>query len=209
MRFEILTELHDINQFECTSHTINDYIQNYALKFQNKRLHTVHLVYDNNILIGFFALSVYYIKYRQKSDLSFHTIWGRYPPYTPCLFIEMIGVDQRYSSSYSHFGSKFIEKIIEIADIVSQQYTAIRLIFLEALPNSIGFYFKNGFSILYNKENLDQIQKLTREFGLNFEINKDSRQILTNVDILNILRDLEVGNKVRPIGMFLDLLLED
>lgn len=206
MKFEILTDAHDITGFECESATINNYFKNYALEFQNRRLHKVHLAFDDDNLIGFFALSVYHIKNRQISGINFSTIWETYPHYNPCLFIEMIGVDQKYSSSPKHYGSKLIEQIIKIADILNQQYTAIRLIFLEALPNSIGFYFKNGFSILYINENIEEIKKFKSKFNIEFTIDENLNQIITDERNFNIIHHLEIGNEILPIRMFLDLL---
>jgi len=202
--FQLLTNNYNIKDFDCGSITINEYLWNFALRFQESRIHRTWVLVNKEKIIGYFTLSVHHLKHK-FSEIKFQTRWGTYPHYTPCLFIDMLGVDLKYSSKKKNYGTRFIEEIIKIADEIDE-YAAIRLILLEALPNSLGFYYKNGFSILYEKKNIEEIIKFKKIFGIDFNIDKNRKIISTAEENYKRIRTLKIENKIMPITMFLDLL---
>ncbi|MHA1757655.1 MAG: GNAT family N-acetyltransferase, partial [Promethearchaeota archaeon] len=178
MEYEKLSNEHDLSNFNCGDNEINDYLRQIARKYQKRRLSTTYLAIENGNIIGYLSLSFHHIKDKDRkiANPTLETRWGDYPPFISCLFVDMIGVDNKYRGRGC--GTEFLREIIRIADEINE-FVSIRFILLEAVPNSLEFYYKNGFSILFQNDNINRLEKYS-EYGIYYKIENDKRQI--NID---------------------------
>lgn len=149
--FTKLSESNLVSDFDCEEVLLNDFINKEAVKFQEERLGITYLVYTQSQLIGFVTISMAHIK-TQKMHLD-DKLKIQIENY-PALQIGQIGI--RKSFQRKGLGRRIIKWCMSEAIKYSEKI-GCRILVLNSLPTSIGFYEHCNFVPLNGQEKRKQI----------------------------------------------------
>ena len=181
--FETLNENHNLNDFECESEDLTDFLKEDALHQQNLNLNITHLVICEGIIIGYVSILTDAMKLKILEDetakkeicaelnISENNM-------IPAIKIGRFAIDKRYANK--GLGSHvFRNVLLSILDI-SQNIVGLRFITVEAYASAFNFYVvKNKFKYRKNDQGLvdkmDMIKKQDPERS--FSLYKDLKSI--------------------------------
>ena len=181
--FEILNENHNLNDFECESEDLTDFLKNDALHQQNLNLNITHLVICDGIIVGYVSILTDAMKLKiledevAKKEILAELNIGE-NNVIPAIKIGRFAIDKRYSNK--GLGTHvFRNVLLSILDI-SQNIVGLRFITVEAYASAFNFYvMKNKFKYLKNDQGLvdkmDMIKKQDPERC--FSLYKDLKRI--------------------------------
>ena len=166
-KFETLTSNHDLNNFECTSKDLTEFLKKDALKQQENKLNLTKLITCDNEIIGYFSLLTDAIplknirekstKYDIKNQLSIKSK----NKLLPAIKIGRFAIDKRYSGN--GIGSDVLLNILYNIKNISENSVGLRFVVVEGYAKAYKFYTEyNNFSNLKKdderiKEKLDTI----------------------------------------------------
>lgn len=181
--FEKLTEEHNLEDFDCESEDLTDFLKNDALKQQKMHLNLTHLVVCDGAIIGFVSILTDAVKLKIIDDkeakieiIEELNISGN--NLIPAIKIGRFAIDKRYSNKGlgQHIFRNILLSILDISDNI----VGLRFITLEAYARTCSFYVdKNKFK--YLTRNNDIIRNIETIKQINPE-----RTIPLYIDLKNI-----------------------
>ena len=181
--FEKLNENHNLNDFECESEDLTNFLKKDALNQQNMNLNLTHLVICDGNIVGYVSILTDAIKLkiledketkdkiRSKLNISESNV-------IPAIKIGRFAIDKKYA--HKGLGKHvFRNVLLSILDI-SENIVGLRFITVDAYANVFGFYVeKNKFKYLKKDQkhvdNLDRIIEVDPERS--FSLYKDIKSI--------------------------------
>lgn len=135
LTFSILSSEDDLSGFTCCEKDLEEFLKYDALESQKNRISVTHLVYWNEILVGFYTLISDSIEIRgiQEGDGVPGYPYSRYP----ALKIARLATDDRYKKR--DVGRNMLRKILVTAINISH-HVGCRIITVDVKPRSFGFY---------------------------------------------------------------------
>lgn len=129
----------DLESFTCGSRELDIYLKRYALENDKNGYGKTFLLYDSNVLVGFFTLCSASIAFEQAPE-SLKKNSPRYP--IPAIRLARLAVseDQQGKGYGRELLKQAFLRILNIADTIG-----IRLIIVDAKESSTTFYEKYGF----------------------------------------------------------------
>jgi len=130
--------------FDSEDEDLNDFIFNESLDYCKENLAIVYLVYQNNIVLGYFSLSADSVKINEKLDIKLK--------YFPSIKIGRLAVNKEFKGN--GVGTWIIKWVIGYALKIRMGH-GIRYLSVDAY-NQVGvinFYENNKFSIYNQKKN--------------------------------------------------------
>ena len=197
LHFEILTEVHDLSKFKCTSDDLTDFLRNDALKQQKMNLNITQLAVCDGEIIGFVSILTDVIKLNVlnnqdvideiKEELNLIGDNNE----VPAIKIGRFAVDKKYAGKSL---GKFIFRNVLLSILyLSKNKVGLRFITVEAYASAFNFYVeKNNFS--YRKSDAKLVKKLDkiierdpeRQFNLHLDL-KDIQLSRDEIEELGLL----------------------
>ncbi len=143
----ILTKDDDFSNFTCGKKSIDDFIHNEALDFQNERLGVSYVFRYNGTIIGFVTLSMADLK-KERLAGNDRLRFGK--ENYPALQISQLAVCKDLGDN--DIGTFLCDYSIAEAYKLSEK-VGCRFLVLNAKKDVIRFYEKYGFKLLPNQEN--------------------------------------------------------
>jgi len=145
-------KIHNVSGFDCDDPDLNDFLKNDAAKYQHDHLSHTRLAFLNGKIVGYITLLADCIilktsekKYVLEQLLDFHQTVYTFP----ALKIGRIGIQNE--SKGSRIGTQLLKYTIGLAARLNGELNiGCRFITLDAYPQSVSWYEKNGF--VYNKQ---------------------------------------------------------
>jgi len=145
-----LTDGSYLDEFHCKDPDLEDFLKVDALKGQNLLLSNTTLLYFDNKLIGYYALSCDAI---QLSTTEKWKLFGHrrkhYESYPAIKLARMAFVEDCRNQGC---GTLVIEIIAGLVSRLSKMGVGCRFITVDAYPESVGFYEKKGFKRNLHKD---------------------------------------------------------
>ncbi len=148
LRVERFVETRNVESFDCGDKDLNDFLcTEEVARYDRENLGRTYLAYYEGDLAGYFTVSndglrVEYLKqvksFSKLARMKLETI--------PALKIGRLAVDRRYQSR--GVGRLLLRYIAGMAIEIGRG-TGIRLLILQAKPQSVSFYLKAGFQLTY------------------------------------------------------------
>ena len=147
----------ELAQFDCGDEDLNNFLIEDAKGFLNKRIATSFILEDNGIIAAYFCLLNDKISKQEVSNNQWKKIKNRFPvgkkfSSYPAIKIGRLAVSSKYRGQ--QIGTKLISLIKDMLDSNSN-YSAFRFITVDSYLSAVGFYGKNGFVKLTQKEEND------------------------------------------------------
>lgn len=129
-------------QFDCEDNDLNDFLYNESLNYCKDNLAIVYLIFQEDMLLGYFSLSSDSIKINKKLDIKLQ--------YYPSIKIGRLAIDKKFKKM--GVGTWIIGWIIGYALKIRSGH-GIRFLSVDAYNKDviINFYEKNKF-VIYKKE---------------------------------------------------------
>jgi len=147
LRFSILSPDHDLSGFICCEKDLEDFLKDDALTSQNNRISVTHLVFWNDVIVGFFTLTTDSIEVKGilDGDGVEDYPYSRYP----ALKIARLATDDHYTNR--GIGMHMLREILVMTITISHN-VGCRIITVDAKTRSIGFYEAFGFRRTLRKQ---------------------------------------------------------
>ena len=94
MFFTKFSASYDLSSFDCGNMELNTFLKEYAMSFVKRKLCQVHVLIDNNAVIGFYTISPFTLDIRNFPQ----KIARKYPksmPF-PCWLLGKLALDKKY-----------------------------------------------------------------------------------------------------------------
>jgi len=142
MFFTKLSASYDRSSFDCGNMELNTFLKEYATSFVKRKLCQVHVLVDNNAVIGFYTISPFTLDVRNFPE----KIARKYPksmPF-PCWLLGKLALDKKYQGQ--KLGEKLLMAACEHAARLSNDDAGGFCIIVDAKDqNAKDFYLKYGF----------------------------------------------------------------
>lgn len=156
--FETLNEHHDLEDFECESKDLTDFLKNDALNQQNMNLNITQLVICDGSIIGYVSILTDTIKLKILEDKTTKekireelNISENHE--LPAIKIGRFAIDKRYANQ--GLGIEIFRNILLSILDISQNIVGVRFITVEAYASAFEFYVdKNKFKYRKSDEKL-------------------------------------------------------
>ena len=178
--FQILTEEHDLSNFECSSDDLTDFLRNDALKQQNMNLNVTQLAVCDGEIIGFVSILTDTIKLKTIDDKNLkeeikEELHISENNDLPAIKIGRFAIDKKYEGK--GLGLCIFRNVLLSILFLSKNKVGLRFITVEAYAMAFKFYVeKNNFSYRESDikliKNLDKIikQDPERQFNLHLDL---------------------------------------
>ena len=181
--FEKLNEDHNLDDFECESEDLTNFLKKDALNQQNMNLNLTHLIICDGNVVGYVSILTDAMKLKILDDKETKDkILGKLNisenNVIPAIKIGRFAIDKRYA--HKGLGNHvFRNVLLSILDI-AQNIVGLRFITVDAYASAFGFYVdKNKFKYLKNDQkyvdDIDMIIKKDPERS--FSLYKDIKSI--------------------------------
>jgi predicted GNAT family N-acyltransferase len=154
-KLEVLKQETAVNAFDCLDKDLNDFLLKDAKKYALSMLATTYFVNEGDNIIAYFCLSNDRIT---KDETLGRSQWNKLNRVVanekrrksyPAVKIGRLAV----SNKYANFGfGTLIIRIIKEMYAHSKQQAGCRFVTVDAYQNALGFYQKNGFDFLTEKD---------------------------------------------------------
>ena len=160
--FETLNEHHDLEDFECESKDLTDFLKNDALNQQNMNLNITQLVICDGSIIGYVSILTDTIKLKILEDKTTKekireelNISENHE--LPAIKIGRFAIDKRYANQ--GLGIEIFRNVLLSILDISQNIVGVRFITVEAYASAFEFYVdKNKFK--YRKSDEKLVKKM-------------------------------------------------
>ena len=135
-------------QFDCEDNDLNDFLYNESLNYCKDNLAIVYLIFQEDMLLGYFSLSSDSIKINKKLDIKLQ--------YYPSIKIGRLAIDKKFKKM--GVGTWIIGWIIGYVLKIRSGH-GIRFLSVDAYNKDviINFYEKNKFVIYKKEKNMDRL----------------------------------------------------
>lgn len=145
-----LTPSHDISQFDCGDNDLNEFLQDNALNFTEKRIANTYVLEDNGRIAAYFCLLNDKVSQQEASNNKWKKLKKGFPEGKqfssyPAIKIGRFAVSSDYRGL--NLGTILMDKIKKMLN-GNSYYSAFRYLTVDAYLSAIGFYEKNNFKIL-------------------------------------------------------------
>jgi len=146
IKIEILEEKHNLTDFSCGNKDIDDFIHKEAWTFQNERLGVSYVFSHNGKVVGFLTLSMADLR-KEKMENEDRLQIGK--ENYPALQISQLATCKEHMEKGigTYICDFCLSKALEFSKRIG-----CRLLVLNAVRDSIGFYEKYGFKMLPKQE---------------------------------------------------------
>lgn len=149
-----------VDLFDCSDQPeVEKFLKRDALRLEQCHACRTHLYYYGDQLLGYYTLFTDYVnlvKSKRKSEGWEDVATAMESQYFPAIRLHYFGIDQKFrGKGYGELLILFVQAMC----IDLSNYVGFNFIVLEALPQSIGFFDKYGFSKV-KKDNELQIMAL-------------------------------------------------
>ncbi len=193
--FQVLTEEHDLSNFECSSDDLTDFLKNDALKQQRMNLNITQLAVCDGEIAGFVSLLTDTIKLKSIEDLKLKEDIKKELNISenndlPAIKIGRFAIDKKYVGK--GLGSCIFRNVLLSILYLSKNKVGLRFITVEAYAISFNFYVeKNNFN--YRKSDIKLIEKLD-----NIIKQDPERQFHLHID----LKDIQLSDEeLKELGL--------
>ena len=181
--FEKLNEDHNLDDFECESEDLTNFLKKDALNQQNMNLNLTHLIICDGNVVGYVSILTDAMKLKILDDKETKDkILGKLNisenNVIPAIKIGRFAIDKKYANKGlgKHVFRNVLLSILDIA----QNIVGLRFITVDAYASAFGFYVdKNKFKYLKNDQkyvdDIDMIIKKDPERS--FSLYKDIKSI--------------------------------
>ena len=154
MKIEHLSLEHQVNTFDCGDSDLNDFLQNDAILFFEKRIASTYVLEDNGQIIAYFSLLNDKVSKLDATGSSWKRLKKLFPHSKhfssyPAIKIGRLAVDKKYEGK--GVGRKLMNRIKEDLRETSKA-SAFRFLTVDAYLSAVPFYEKNGFKMLLNND---------------------------------------------------------
>ena len=148
LRIERFVETRNVESFDCGDKDLNDFLcTEEVVRYEQENLGRTYLAYGQGDLVAYFAVSSDGLRVEYlKTVKSFSKLARMKLETLPALKIGRLAVDVRYQNR--GVGRLLIKHIAGMAMEIGRG-TGIRLLILQAKPQSVSFYEKCGFQLTY------------------------------------------------------------
>ena len=141
--FQILTEEHDLSNFECDSNDLTDFLKNDALNQQKMNLNITQLAVCDGEIVGFVSLLTDTIKLRSIEDLKLKEEIKEELNISenndiPAIKIGRFAIDKKYAGK--GLGSHIFRNVLLSILYLSKYKVGLRFITVEAYAVSFNFW---------------------------------------------------------------------
>jgi len=156
MNINYLSSSYNTASFDCGDSDLNDFLQNDAILFSEKRIATTYVLEDKGQIIAYFSLLNDKVSRFDATGSSWKRLKKLFPRSKhfssyPSIKIGRLAVDLKYEGK--GIGSKLMRRIKEDLYETSKS-SAFRFLTVDAYLSAVPFYEKNGFKMLLgNDEN--------------------------------------------------------
>jgi ribosomal protein S18 acetylase RimI-like enzyme len=144
-------ETHNVGTFDCGDSDLNEFLKNDAARYQHDHLSHTRLVFLNGKLVGYITLlaDCIILKTSEKKHILERLLDFHQSVYTfPALKIGRLGVQNECKRM--GIGTQLLKYAVGLVVRLNKEMSiGCRLITLDAYPDSIAWYQKNGF--VFNK----------------------------------------------------------
>lgn len=128
----------EIEAFDCGNDSINDYFKKRADDIDfNNIAKTFVLLKDNNIIVGFYTLTV--------GSLDVESVETQTLIKRPIVNLSYFAIDSKYQRQ--GYGTSLMQEIFKSVSVISY-YTGVELVYLESVDDSVCFYESLGFQLV-------------------------------------------------------------
>lgn len=157
--FETLNQHHDLNDFECESQDLTDFLKNDALNQQNMNLNLTQLVICDEIIVGYVSILTDSMKLKILEDEETkkeicNELNISENNELPAIKIGRFAIDKKYAKQV--LGSHILANVLLSMLKLSKTKIGFRVIIVEAYAIALDFYIKNNF---YTRESDKEILK--------------------------------------------------
>ncbi|MFH1181621.1 MAG: GNAT family N-acetyltransferase [Candidatus Woesearchaeota archaeon] len=156
-----LSKVYDLSKFDCGVSDLNEFIQKDAFEYEEQRLaRTFLLIYDNNVLIGFFSLVNDAIrldddeKEEDGLDCPMHEF--------PATKIARFAVQKEYQGK--KVGSTML--MMAVGYILDSKYSASRFVTVDSYPDKVSWYERFKFVRNLNKKYTNKDDYVSMRYDL-------------------------------------------
>jgi len=151
-----------IKPFDCGDSDLNDFLFNDAKNYRNSLLSNTYILENDGDTIGYYSLINDKIE-RNEEDKSVWNKLNRNVPFNkrrrtyPAVKIGRLAVSEKYKGL--KFGNLIVDYIIR-AGLEQPHFAGFRFITVDAYIKATGFYEKNGFRYLTDKDKNDDTRTM-------------------------------------------------
>lgn len=140
-----LSKLHILRDFKCGQQKLDDFIQKEALSFREEGLGITYVAFSDNELVGFVTISMADVRTKHMGDHGVPIGIENYP----ALQIGQLGVNEKIQRK--GIGTQLVKWCMNKAIELSKDI-GCRLLVLNSIPTSVGFYKNLNFIELKNQK---------------------------------------------------------
>jgi len=158
-----LDENTEIKLFECADEELNDFLFNDAKNYLSSLLAVTYLIQTKDETIAYFCLA----NDRVMKDDEEKSVWNkinrivpnekRHRSY-PAIKIGRLAVSKKYAGF--GFGNFMVKTVREMYTKNNQLQSGCRFITIDAYKNALGFYEKNHFNYLTDKDKTSETRAM-------------------------------------------------
>jgi len=159
---ELLTQLHDTNEFSCGKEVLDNWIKSQALKNQTNRGSRTFVITSQNQVVGYYALASGAVERIQVSS----NIARNMPNPIPVIILARLAVDYHFKGL--SLGKGLLKDALLRSVNVANQI-GVKAVLVHALDKeAVAFYEKFGFQSMPEQENtlmisISNIEKLLQK----------------------------------------------
>ena len=160
--FETLNENHNLDEFECESKDLTDFLKNDALKQQNMNLNLTHLIICDSVVVGYVSILTDSMKLKILEDETVKNEICKELSISenneiPAIKIGRFAIDKKYAKQ--GLGSHIFRNVLLSILDISQNIVGLRFITVDAYASAFSFYVdKNKFR--YHKKDQKLVDKI-------------------------------------------------
>jgi hypothetical protein len=149
----------DFSEFDCGDKDINEFLKEDSIRHIVEDLARIYVVKDNNNkILAFASLSTSILEVGDspdtKEDKGYNLL--------PAILLGRLGVDKKFLTK--RYGIKLIDFCVGLA-VGLKEYIGVRYIILDAYPDKVKYYRKNGFVTETKNEDIKKCIKKQRRGG--------------------------------------------
>ena len=179
--FETLDSNHYLDDFECESKELTDFLKKDALKQQKMNLSVTQLVICDGVIIGYVSILSDKLKIKILNDENTRNTIREELNVSenntvPAVKIGRFAIDKRYSKK--GLGTHILANILLSLLKLSKTKLGFRFVTVDAYAYALNFYLKNNFFIRSTDKNLfKKIEKIKKQdpnrcFNIYFDLKK-------------------------------------
>jgi len=144
LQIQKLSAIHDTSRFDCDDKDINEFLQQDALMWQQRKLAITHLVIYNEQIVGFYCTSADSIKLKLQERKEENNLDKKRITEVPAVKIGRLGVHKDHQRQ--GLGTFILQRAI--GHILStSEAIGVRFVTVDAYPEMQKWYEKRGFKI--------------------------------------------------------------